>query len=209
MKKIILTIVSALAANLSALAANIGTESGTSYTTSTWVDGVSSSVGQWFLPADIGAKYAILDSNQGGRPSIGNSAFFLAPGTGAFNRFAKAYFVFGGGALGVGQSLSFDTNYLWSSGKRGFQLQDAGGTNILMGAKHEWGDPLIAYQGGLSADTTLLGNAYQKAVRFSASVAAGNVVSWSVTDLSNSASLGSGSFTGAVSQLYFYYYKKI
>lgn len=204
MKNIFLTIVAALAVNLSAHAANIGTESGTSYTTSTWVNGVSSSVGQWFLPADLGAKFAIADSTQGGRPSIGSSAFFLAPGTGDWNRYAKAYFVFGGGALGDGQSLSFDTNYLWNGGKRGFQLQDAGGVNVLMGARHEWGDPLFAYGGGLGAETTLLANAYQKAVRFSASVATGNVVSWSVTDLSNSASLGSGSFTGAVTQLYFY-----
>ena len=204
MKNIILTIVAALAVNFSALAANIGIESGTSYTTSTWVNGVSSSVGQWFLPADLGAKYAIANSTQGGRTSIGDNAFFLAPGTGDWNRYAKAYFIFGGGALSAGQSLSFDTNFLWNGGQRGFQLQNGGGTVNLLGVKHEWADPLVAYNGGLSGDTSLVANAYQKAVRFSASVATGDVVSWSISDLSNSSTLLSGSFTGSVAQLYFF-----
>jgi len=204
MKNIVLTIVAALAVNFNALAANIGIESGTSYTTLTWLNGVSSSVGQWYLPGDLGAKYAIADSTQGGRPSIGSNAFFLAPGTGDYNRYAKAYFVFGGGALSAGQSLSFDTNFLWLGGKRGFQLQTSDGAGILAGVKHEWGDPLVAYGGGLPGDTQLLASAFQKAVRFSASVATGNVVSWSISDLSNSSTLRSGSFTGSVAQLYFY-----
>ena len=86
MKNIILTIVAALAVNFSALAANIGTESGTSYTTSTWVNGASSSVGTWELSGDTGSRgtsptinyapsFSIADSSQGGRASIGTSAY--------------------------------------------------------------------------------------------------------------------------------------
>lgn len=205
MKIIQLMIITGFFLSLRSFAAINVIESGSQYnTTSDWINGPSATVGPWFLPADPGAKYEIANSTQGGRQSIGDKAFFLAPGTGDWNRYAKAYFVFSGTPLEVGQSLSFDTNFLWNSGKRGFQLQTSNGSSVLMGVKHEWSDPLLAYGGGLTQETQLLSNAYQKAVRFSASVAVGNVVSWSISDLANSATLGSGSFTGEVSQLYFY-----
>ena len=148
MKNIILTIIAALTVSFSALAANIGTESGTSYTTSTWINGASSSVGTWELFGDSGSRgttpvinyapsFSISDSPQGGRASIGSSAFTLGIPN-SYGAFSKAMFTLGGGALTSGQSVSFDLNFLWNGGKRGFAFQDASG-NALFGAFHEIG----------------------------------------------------------------------
>ena len=213
MKNIILTIIAALAVNFSALAANIGTESGTSYTTSTWINGVSSSVGTWQLYGDSGSRgainyapsFSIADSSQGGRASIGTSAFTLGIPD-SYNAYSKAMFTFGGGSLLSGQSVSFDLNFLWSGGKRGFAFQNSAG-GALFGAYHEWSEPLIAYSGGLSSNTTVLANAYQKAVTVSAS-RSGSTVNWSIFEkggstalVSSSSSLGAGQ---NVDKIYFY-----
>ena len=216
MKNIILTIVAALAVNFSALAANIGTESGTSYTTSTWINGVTSSVGTWQLYGDSGSRgtsptinyapsFSIADSSQGGRASIGTSAFTLGVPD-SYSAFSKAMFTFGGGSLLTGQSVSFDLNFLWSGGKRGFAFQDSAGV-ALFGAAHEWDDPLVAYNGGLTSNTTALSNAYQKAVTVFAS-RSGSTVNWSIFEkggstalVSSSSSLGAGQ---NVDKIYFY-----
>ena len=221
MKNIILTIIAVLTVSFSALAANIGTESGTSYTTSTWVNGASSSVGTWELFGDSGTRqvvnagvtntisyspsFAISDSTQGGRASIGSSAFTLGIPN-SYNAFSKAMFTFGGGALTSGQSVSFDLNFLWSGGKRGFAFQDASGS-ALFGAFHEWSDPLVAYLGGLSANTTALSSAYQKAVTVSASLL-NSTVNWTIYEkggstalINTSSSLGVGQ---DIAKIYFY-----
>jgi hypothetical protein len=215
MKNIILTIIAALAVNFSALAANIGTESGTSYNTSTWVNGASSSVGTWELSGNSGSRgtpainyapsFSIADSSQGGRASIGTSAFTLGIPD-SYNAFSRAMFTFGGGSLLSGQSVSFDLNFLWSGGKRGFAFQNSAG-GALFGAYHEWSDPLIAYSGGLPSNTTVLANAYQKAVTVSASLS-GSTVNWSIFEkggstalVSSSSSLGDGEDVG---KIYFY-----
>jgi len=215
MKNIILTIVAALAVNFSVLAANIGTESGTSYTTSTWVNGASSSVGTWELYGDSGSRgnpainyspsFSISDSSQGGRASIGSSAFTLGIPN-SYGAFSKAMFTLGGGALTSGQSVSFDLNFLWKNGKRGFAFQTSSGTP-LFGAYHEWADPLVAYSGGLSVNTNALTNAYQKAVTVSASLL-NSTVNYTIYEKGGSTALinTSSSLVGGqdIAKIYFY-----
>ena len=116
MKNTILTIVAALAVSFNASAANLGLESASSYTTATWSEGSGAGIGKWYFTMAPSTVKGISDSAQGGRVSVGSSAFNLQAGLSS--QYSNAFFVFEGGALTVGQTVSLDANYLWNGGFR-------------------------------------------------------------------------------------------
>jgi len=63
-----------------ALSASLGTESATTLTTAGWTNGVVGSIGTWHQVQAPGSAFAIDDSSQGGRTSIGAQAFNIIPG---------------------------------------------------------------------------------------------------------------------------------
>lgn len=178
MKKILLSSIAAAALAASGYAAVLGTETGASYSTATWTNGASSTNGTWFLALDPGASTAIGDSSTGGRTSIGASAFNLLPGsfTNSGGGYANAYFVFAGGPLISGQTLTFDLNFLWSNGTKGFALQTAGGGTTLFTVQQDWSDPVVAFGGGLVGTNTVLASGYQQAITLEAAQQSGSIL---------------------------------
>jgi hypothetical protein len=179
MKNITLTIVAALALALdfTALAATVGTTTGADFTTASWKNNSTTSIGNWYLVQNPGSSFSIGDSSQGGRPSIGTSAYNLTPGnyTGANQGTANAYFALTS-ALSLGQTLSFDLNFLWNNGTKGFELQTAGGGTSLLKVEQNWSDPVIATGGSLGGSgTQVFSNGYQKALSLEAEAVSGGL----------------------------------
>lgn len=205
MKKIFLATVVAAALAASGYAAALGTETGASYSTATWTNGAVGTIGTWYLALDPGSSTAIGDSSQGGRTSIGSSAFNLIPGsyTNSGNGYVNAYFVFADGALTSGQDLSFDLNFLWNNGTKGFSLQTSGGGTTLFSVEQNWGDPLTASGGGLVSPTQVLANAFQQAITLEASQLSGSIL---LNLKNNGTNILSQTFTTAdtVGQIRFY-----
>ncbi len=100
----------------------------------------------------------IGDSTQNGRESINvgvpAAAFALFANTNG--AFINAERQFTGGALGVGQTMSFQMNYSWNGGNRGFSLLD-GGTEVLNINHGGAGDALFV--GGNQAFASVFGRA--------------------------------------------------
>jgi len=205
MKKFLLSTVTAAAFAATSFASVIGTETGASYTTATWTNGSTSTLGNWFLVTGAGSSSAIGDSSQGGRTSIGASAFNLIPGafTNAGGGYIDAYFVLNGGALTSGQTLSFDLNFLWNNGTKGFALQTAGGATTLLTVQQDWSDPVVAFGGGLTGTNTILGSGYQQAITLQAAQSTGSIL---FTVLNNGTNILSQNFTtsDAVGQVRFF-----
>ena len=179
MKKILLSsLVAAAFAVGTSFASVLGTETGASWTTATWTNGATSTLGNWFLVNAPGSSTAIGNSSQGGRTSIGASAFNLIPGsyTNSSQGYVDAYFALNGGALTSGQTLSFDLNFLWNNGTKGFALQTAGGGTTLLTVQQNWSDPVVAFGGGLSGTNTILGNGFQQAITLQAAQSSGSIL---------------------------------
>lgn len=195
MKKILLSsLVAAALITGSSYASVLGTETGASWTTATWTNNATSTLGNWFLVTAAGSSTAIGDSSQGGRTSIGANAFNLIPGafTNAGQGYVDAYFVLNGGVLASGQTLSFDLNFLWNSGTKGFALQTAGGGTTLLTVQQDFGDPLVAFGGGLTGTNTILGNAFQQSITLQAAQSSGSIL---FTVLNNGTNILSQNFT--------------
>lgn len=179
-----------------ALASVLGTESGASWTTATWTNGSVGSIGTWYQVQAPGSAFAIGDSSQGGRTSIGSQAFNIIPGsfTNTDLGYARTFFVLDGGALSVGQTLSFDINFLFSNGTKGFNLEKAGGGagSDLFTVWQDWGDPVVALGTLLGAPTTILANGFQQALTLNATQLSGAI---QISVLNNSSSIFSQTFT--------------
>lgn len=178
------------------MASVLGTESGASWTTATWTNGAVGSIGTWYQVVNPGSSLAIGDSSQGGRTSIGAQAFNVIPGsyTNANLGFARTFFVFDGGALSEGQSLSFDINFLFSNGTKGFTLEKTGGGvgSDLFTVWQDWGDPVVALGSLLGAPSTILANGFQQALTLNATQLSGAI---QISVLNNSSSIFSQTFT--------------
>lgn len=145
-------------------AAVLGVETGSNYTTGTWIEGASSSVGTWYFLNDTSAYSQIGDSSQGGRTSIGADAFNFIPGNTGWNQFANGWFVLNGGGLVAGQTLSVDANYLWNGGNRGVEFMS--GNIAVFRLQHVWSDAISLAGTGIT-QTQVLANAYQQALTYS------------------------------------------
>jgi len=150
-------------------AATLGVESASNYSPGALANGTTGTIGTWYVSTDAGgASVTIADSSQGGRTSIGSSAFFLQPGVTGWNQFSNAWFVFNDGSLLTGQTVSVNANYLWNGGVRGVQFQTAGGATSLFRFEQRWGDN-IQFKGTGLLDTdvvTTAMNAYQRALTY-------------------------------------------
>ena len=201
MKNIILTIVTALAVSFNAFAANLGLESASSYTTATWIEGSGAGIGKWYFTMDT--VKGISDSEQGGRVSVGSSAFNLQAGLSS-NQYSNAFFVFEGGALTVGQTVSLDANYLWNRGFRGIEFQ-AGGTSLF---RAEHASDAIQFKGTdiTTADIIPISqNAYQRALTYSVRQVDASNVEFKASILGSATPVFSSTFAASgISQIKFY-----
>lgn len=160
-----------LAANFgTAFAATLGTTTGSDFTTASWTNSSSTSYGTFYHIANPGSSFAIADSSLGGRTSIGPQAFHLTPGsyTNTGLGYARTFYVFSGGALTVGQTLSFDINFYFSNGTKGFSLQGGVANSDLFTVRQDWGDSIQTLGGGLSGTNNIVSNGFQKALRLEA-----------------------------------------
>ncbi|NBV76356.1 MAG: PEP-CTERM sorting domain-containing protein [Methylococcaceae bacterium] len=205
MKYIIIPLATALLAmNPPAWAANIGVESASAYSTATWLEASGSGIGKWYFSLDATSVKGIGDSSQGGRVSVGSSAFNLQPGL-SWNQYANAYFVFEGGALAVGQSVTLDANYLFNGGVRGIQFQ-AGGTSLFR-VEQSFSDAIQLKGTGLTdADIiTTAQNAYQRALTYSVTqIDASNVEFKAFLLGSTTPTYSSTIASSGISQIHFY-----
>ena len=163
-----------------AFAATLGTTSGSDFTTASWTNSSSTSYGTFYHLANPGSSFAIADSSQGGRTSIGPQAFNLTPGsyTNTGLGYARTFYVFSGGALTVGQTLSFEINFLFSNGTKGFTLEKSGGgaNSDLFTVRQDWGDSIQTLGGGLSGTNTIADfSGYQKALKLEATQQNGSI----------------------------------
>lgn len=193
-KSLLLSLLLTLAAP--ALSASLGTESATTLTTAGWTNGVVGSIGTWHQVQAPGSAFAIDDSSQGGRTSIGAQAFNIIPGahTNANQGYARAFFVLDDGPLSEGQSLSFDISFLFNNGTKGFTLERVGGGAgaDLFTVWQDWGDPVVALGTLLGAPTTILDNGYQQALTLNVTQLAGAI---QISVLNNGSSIFSETFT--------------
>jgi hypothetical protein len=207
MKNIILTIVAALALNFTALAATVGTTTGADFTTSSWINNSTTSIGNWYLVQNPGSSFSIGDSTEGGRPSIGTSAYKLTPGNyvGAQGGYANAYFALTS-ALSLGQTLSFDLNFLWNNGTKGFELQTADGVASLFKVEQNWGIPVNATGGSLGgAGAQVFSDGYQKALSLEAEAVSGGL-NFRIKEAGSSSFIINNTFltSSVLSQIRFY-----
>jgi len=144
-------------------AAVLGIEDASSYTTATWIEGAGTSVGTWYFQNDTSAITQISNSSQGGRTSIGASAFNFVPGNTAYNQYSNGWFVLNGGGLIAGQTLSVDANYLWNGGNRGVEFMS--GNTAVFRFQNVWSDPITFAGTGLT-NTQVLANGYQQALTY-------------------------------------------
>ena len=210
MKKIFLTLVTAFAMNLSALAANTATDnaSSTAYDTG-WAAGSNGGSGfqAWtfnlnsgttFRTNDVAASGSFIgDSTQNGRDSInssGSRAFGLyANVPNGSEAFVSAYRKFQGGALTVGQTFSIDYSQSWNAGNRGINLL-AGGSQVLnlgMGG----GSDALSFGGN-----QIYANIFNEAIRFAFEVTSSSEIKITFTPL-NSTSLTTQTATAAITAL--------
>ena len=205
MKNTILTIVAALAVSFNASAANLGLESASSYTTATWSEGSGAGIGKWYFTMEPSTVKGISDSAQGGRVSVGSSAFNLQAGLSS--QYSNAFFVFEGGALTVGQTVSLDANYLWNGGFRGIEFQ-AGGTSLF---RAEHASDAIQFKGTdiTTADIIpaipISQNAYQRALTYSVRQVDASNVEFTASILGSATPVFSSTFAASgISQIKFY-----
>ena len=202
MKNIILTIVAALAVSFNAFAANLGLESASSYTTATWIEGSGAGIGKWYFTMGSSTVKGISDSAQGGRVSVGSSAFNLQAGLSS--EYSNAFFVFEGGALTVGQTVSLDANYLWNGGFRGIEFQ-AGGTSLF---RAEHASDAIQFKGTDITTADIIPtsqNAYQRALTYSVRQVDASNVEFKASILGSATPVFSSTFAASgISQIKFY-----
>lgn len=200
MKKLLLPAAFVACLVSSAFSATEGVDSGTNYTTGTWSNGSSATIGTWYQVVNPGASLAIGDSSQGGRTSIGAQAFNLVPGsyTNANLGFARTFFVFNGGPLTTGQSVSFDINFLFNNGTKGFTLEKAGGGigSDLFTVWQDWSDPLTALGTLVASPTNILSSGFQQALTVNATQLSGAI---DVIVQNNGTNIFSQTFTTAES----------
>ena len=134
MKNIILTIVAALAVNFSALAANIGVDTISSYG-GTWgnTDPANSPFSNWDLWTSGNAGHYI-GSPAAGMANLGPSFALwgnFTAGTPGFSGYANAQRTFDGGALTAGQSFKVSLATAWRAGSKGIDLYDSSWNNLF------------------------------------------------------------------------------
>ena len=129
MKNIILTIVAALAVNFSALAANIGVDTVSSYG-GTWSNGsdpASSPFSNWDLWT-TGTGASAFAGHFIGAPAAGMAnlgASFAIYGQGTSGTYANAQRTFDGGPLTEGQSFQISLATAFRAGSKGIELFDS------------------------------------------------------------------------------------
>jgi hypothetical protein len=135
MKNIILTIITALALNFTALAANIGVDTVSSYG-GTWSNGsdpASSPFSNWDLWTTGTSTNAsaghYIGAPAAGMANLGNS--FVLYGNGAVDTYANAQRTFDGGPLTAGQSFKISLATAWRAGSKGIDLYDSGWNNLF------------------------------------------------------------------------------
>ena len=189
-------------------AATLGVESASNYSPGALANGTTGTIGTWYVSNDAGgASVTIADSSQGGRTSIGSSAFFLQPGVAAWNQFSNAWFALDGGSLLTGQTVSVNANYLWNGGVRGVQFQTAGGTSLFR-FEQRWGDN-IQFKGTGLLDTDVVTsaiNAYQRALTYTVEALSPTSVYVTASLLGDSTPLFSQTVTvpSEIAQIQFY-----
>jgi hypothetical protein len=101
-----------------------------------WIDGPGKALfGRWSFSSGFGTFRNTSNSNQFGRQSIGNDAFFIVGTTGSILSSHIANFDLTK-QLNTGSSLSFDVNYAWYGGVREVIFRGYGGIIQEFGSPH-------------------------------------------------------------------------
>lgn len=145
-------------------------ERGSLYTTSTWNSGPGvSNLGSWIFTSGTNTIRNISNSNQNGRTSIGDQAFFILGSSGILANHSGAFLL--NTRLLSGDSLSIDTNYSWNKGFRDIRFITGRNLNdYVFRILHTNSDALIFERistvlgGGMS--TVILSNVFNRALRY-------------------------------------------
>jgi hypothetical protein len=179
-----------------------GSVTGSDFTTPTWVNGSSDSVGSWFMNLGENATTNISDSNLSGRTSIGSEAFFVNGGidAGGNSTYADVYRPLGG-SLAATQSITLSASYLWDGGSRGIEFVEAGGgAGALFRVEHVnvvENNTLQLAGDGLGAETLISSDAFEKAYTFTVSYVDASTVSFLATEYGSTTPLLSTNVTVA------------
>lgn len=199
MKNIILTIVAALAVNFSALAANIGVDTVSSYG-GTWSNGsdpASSPFSNWDLwTTGTGANAFAghyIGAPVAGMANLGDS--FAIYGTGAIDTYANAQRTFDGGPLTAGQSFKISLATAWRAGAKGIDLYSDNWTGLF-----NFNVTNNAYRIG----TTVLDWAYSASSQWDLTATQVSATQLQVTIVRGSDTYTSGLITGSLSAFKLY-----
>lgn len=142
-------------------------ESGNLYSpTSSWVNGVgNANIGNWFFVDRAGTFRGIINTNQNGRTSIGNSGFFFAPSTGSAVFYVDAYFNLTNPLIN-GQGISLNANYSWNGGMRGIEFKPGTDGASTFRIEHGNGDDRIYLRGPSFSDQIISTNGFQQALNY-------------------------------------------
>jgi hypothetical protein len=142
-------------------------ESGNLYSpTSTWSNGVgNANIGNWFFNESSGIFRGIINTNQNGRTSIGNSGFFFAPSTGSATNYVDGYFNLINPLIN-GQGITLNANYSWNGGLRGIEFKPLTAGNSIFRIEHGNGDDRIFLRGSGFSDRVISNNGFQQALTY-------------------------------------------
>jgi len=149
---------------------------------------------RWYVSNTNGVAASIRNSTQNGRGDIGANAFFIRGADGG--AYIDAYFKLGG-ALNVGESVSFDFVYSWGGGTRGIEFI-SGADKVSF--THSGSDALnfVNLAGTASA---IYNEGLNSPFRITASATGANQLTIETTNLQNSAFKDTKIVTMAVSGL--------
>lgn len=142
-------------------------ESGNLYSPpSNWSNGIgNANIGNWFFVDRAGTFRGIINTNQNGRTSIGNSGFFFAPSTGSSAFYVDGYFNLINPLIN-GQGISLNANYSWNGGMRGIEFKPETEGNSLFRIEHGNADDRIFLRGSGISDQVILSNGFQQALTY-------------------------------------------
>lgn len=142
-------------------------ESGNLYSpASTWSNGIgNANIGNWFFVDRAGTFRGIINTNQNGRTSIGNSGFFFAPSSGSAAFYVDGYFNLINPLIN-GQGISLNANYSWNGGMRGIEFKPLTEGDSIFRIEHGNGDDRIFLRGSGFSDRVILNNGFQQALNY-------------------------------------------
>ena len=142
-------------------------ESGNLYSPpSNWSNGIgNANIGNWFFVDRAGTFRGILNTNQNGRTSIGNSGFFFAPSTGSSAFYVDGYFNLINPLIN-GQGISLNANYSWNGGVRGIEFKPETEGDSIFRIEHGNEDDRIFLRGSGFSDRVILNNGFQQALNY-------------------------------------------